>query len=168
MRRSSWLVLIAAFALLLLGGIFYFVRPTAPQPLNAQVAARLLEEAKEAFQHNDTNAVMALFTEDSQIMGLSTSLLRSRLEQTMHEIGNDHLQIRWNNVSAQAEGGRGMIACDIDVGQTIQQAEISYFKTHVTLLVRRIRTAHLFGLWHSEEWRIAEVQADPVIVPNQP
>src|SRR5262245_2010120 len=68
MRRSSWLILSAALALLAVIGLFYrHSFNTIAPPMTPEAAHDFLERGKAAMERRDTNAIIALFAPGARI-----------------------------------------------------------------------------------------------------
>ncbi len=159
MRRSSWIAIAVAIILALY--LVYIMVAPRKQPLRPlteiQVAA-LLNQGDEALHRKDLDGIFTLLAPHIKILGASQGRLRATLARDFQETGP--LIATWKNL--QFYGGRTSATATFTlmVGEDTPGMEAEYFNYPITITLKPVKIPTYFGLFHTTQWRITNVQTN--------
>jgi hypothetical protein len=162
MRRSSLRLLFVSAALLAvaLAGLLTSPESKAP-PMTTALAQSLLDRGKEALESRDTSAILSLFSPDARILGRTSSEMRPLIEQAMRELGKGApLTVKYSKLEVTSDDREAKISVSVDVRQHLPEADASYYRPRIHLVLRKERVPHLLGLTTREVWRIQHLASD--------
>jgi ketosteroid isomerase-like protein len=161
MRRSSIVALAVACLILALGVLMWSLTSVrAAPPLTPRLAGAMLERGKQSIERKDVDAIMALFTEDARILQRTPSQIRGILEQTMKELGDGSLTVTYSRLDVKPTHDGALVSVSLDVSQRFANADASYYRPRLRLVMRKERKSRFLGLLTVEEWRISQLDSD--------
>jgi hypothetical protein len=154
MRKSSWIVLGISVALVVCLGCAYLLTRSTPETLTKEQAAQIIKEMQEAVRHKNVNAIMAYVSPDpdTKVAGLDQEHMRRLLVGALHRMDDPRADVA--NLVFAGGTDDATISCDVAVHNDGPNQSIVDYIGHVTLQLKRVDVAHLFGLYHTKEWRI--------------
>src|SRR2546423_15665546 len=110
MRRSSWIAIIAAVAILgLLAVLLIASSDTQAPAMTPEVAKALIERGRKAMEAGDVNQVIALMAPNAKILERSPDEIRPLLEQAVKELGKGKLDIKCGTPGVETGPGLGLV-----------------------------------------------------------
>jgi hypothetical protein len=167
MQRSSLRLLILAVALITAAFVYSIaLQPQSAPPMTKKVVEDILERGKSALTHSDVDGIMSLFTHDARLFGRSPRQLRLTMDQAMRDLGGQSLSAKYSKLQVYPSGERAIASLELEVSQRLENADVSYFRPRLHLVLRKERVPAFLGLTTREEWRIDRLDAEtPLELP---
>ena len=158
MKRSSKIVLIVSALLLALMVFLYAQSQQQPVVMDQARIESMLDKMKQAVAHKNVRALMAFIDQssDTKVSNLSTDQLRRTLQIAFQQSGD--LEANYSKVQMHTSTSETIAEFDLNVVHQLPGASGQDYKGHITLHLQRLDTPHLFGLYHTKDWKI--VHAD--------
>jgi hypothetical protein len=156
MRKSSWIVLALCGVLVLCLGFAYMVSRQTPQPLTKETTEAMVQQMQEAVKHKNINTIMSFVSPDpdTKVAGLDQDHIRRMLASAFHMMQEPRADV--NNLNFIGGTDEATVDFDLSVHNDGPGQQVTDYKGHVTLQIRRVDVPHLMGLYHTREWRIVD------------
>jgi hypothetical protein len=131
--------------------------------MSAAEAARFIARGKAAVERGDTDAIMDMMSPQAQILGRNTEDMRKILGIALSQI-HGHLNVKTRNLHFKQSRSTAELTFDVDIDQDTSGVSATYFLDHhFTVKLERTISAHLLGLYRTEDWLIIELNSSPPI-----
>lgn len=161
MKRSSWIIL--SLCIVLAGSLItvYRLSQLSGGPLTDIQARAMIQTMQDAVAHKNVNTIMSYIAQDNDIkvVNLRQDQLRMLLARAFHNSQEMHADVN----DFKFTGGSGDDAnaeFDLSVQHDEAGLRAEVYKGHITLHLRRVEVAHLFGLYSTHEWRIVGAETN--------
>jgi ketosteroid isomerase-like protein len=154
MRKSSWIVLGICVVLLFCLGFGYLLTRTPPGDLNQQQAQAMIKDMQSAVRHKDVDGIMRYIAPDDEttVANLKRPRMRMVLAQAFRAMPSPQAQV--NNLMFASIGNEATVDFDLKVKSEGADFTSDIYQGHITLHLKRVPVPHLWGLYHTSEWRI--------------
>lgn len=165
MKRSSVVMLCAAFGIVAVVTSFYLPVAQANQPkFGEEEARKMMGELAKAFERESVGGVLSFCAGDARVAGRRLEETHRMLQRAFHYIRNGQVELR--NLRCSLKDDRATVWVDAAVfdrpeGETTGGEEL--YSQRMEFLVKRREHRHLGGLFTTYDWKIADVSA-----PNIP
>jgi hypothetical protein len=162
MRRSSWIALCGAGLMLALFAL-PIGQPVHSQPsqMSAEIAARLIRDAREALERGDAGGIVRLVSPSARLFGQTQNDLQDLLSPMLDQVVG-HFSVATRDLSIRQDGRFASISFVMDIGQSTDVMEAVYCpNVRVDLRLERVRTQGWLGLSSAYEWKIIEATSVP-------
>jgi len=159
MQKRSWILLGVCGLILFVLGIAYLNSQNASETLTQEQATHMLDTMKSAVEHKSVSTLMGFIapSSDTRIANLNPDQLRGLLARAFHQAGP--FQANFSNETFQSNGADATLDFDLAVTQKLDGGVGNDYRGHITLHYQRVAVPHLFGLFHSKEWRIVRAES---------
>ncbi|MCL5283700.1 MAG: hypothetical protein M1330_03180 [Armatimonadetes bacterium] len=159
MRQTSWIATAAALIL----ALYLVYLMTAPKrqtirPLTEMQVTAMLKQGDEALHRKDLNGIFNLLAPHVKILGVSQDRLRATLARDFQETGP--LIATWKNLQFYGGQTSATATFTLMVGEDIPGMEARYFNYPITIILKPVKIPTYFGLFHTTQWRITNVQTN--------
>jgi len=156
MRKTSWIVLGVCVVLVLCLGAAYILTRTTPDSLNKDRAALIITQMQNAVKHRDVNTIMSYVSSDpeTRIAGLEPDRMRRLLASALHRMESPRADVTGLAMTGGGDTDEATLSFDLTVHNDGPGQVVVDYTGHVTLELKRVDVPHLFGLYHTREWRI--------------
>jgi ketosteroid isomerase-like protein len=124
-------------------------------------AERFLRSGQALLAAGDTNGLLDLFTPDSRVLGSTPDKLRAAISAAMQELNGRRLTAEVRNITVKQENDSAFLTLDLDLNEKQKAAAIHYFTSHLNLTLKKVPASHWLGLYHTADWKISQLDADP-------
>ncbi len=160
MQRKSWILLLISFVLCSSLGFAFFLSRSSPEVLTKESANSMIEEMKKAVSHKSVGGIMAYIAPDPEveIAKMHPDNLALLISRAFHVSGK--LIADCNNLTFVGSGESPTTEFDLVVHHQEQSMTAEDYRGHIKLRWRRVNVPHIFGLYHTKEWRIFSAETD--------
>lgn len=161
MRTSSWWILLLALVLLLGLGVLHSQSGARPAPpMNDKTANALLKEIQQLIQHKDTTGLIQMLGDHSLVLGHRSGQLAVLIMRAFREAGPDPILFNWSDLHTSQSGKSAIITINIQVGQKNDDLRNKVQMGKFTVIWEKVTKSRFLGLFHAEEWKVAQVTSD--------
>jgi hypothetical protein len=135
-------------------GTYEISRGATVAALGRRQAELMLNDMRDAVRHKDVGRIMDHISSDpdTRIAGLRPDQLRLIIGRAFHS--SSDLKATYSNFAFAGDAGSATVEFDLDVTDNGPNMSADDYKGHITLRLKRADISHLFGLFHTREWRI--------------
>jgi hypothetical protein len=165
MAKQTKIIGFVMLFLLVAGGVVALVsRPSAP-PMTPALAKDLLAEAGNRLKSGDVGGLSDYVHEESSILGYDQGEWRTIFTKMCKQHSANPLDLEWSNVEASGVGNAATISADVRAIQRLPEADVTHFRTHVTIQLQKVSASGFLGMIHGNAWRVAGGNCNPPLPP---
>ena len=156
MKRSSWIALVVSLVLIGVVAYFYAAGRSSPETFSPDMAKSMISAMQDAVKRKSVNSIMKYVHEDADHLyaGMKPNQLRNLLARAFFD--SKTLRADCSNVSTHAGQTTTSVEFDLSLKNEDGNLAAEDYSGHINLKLQRVSVGHLFGLYHTNEWRIVE------------
>ena len=158
MKKSSWIAISVALLLLAaLGGLYSVTQKPAPG-FNQEHITSLLNSMKSAVERKDVRSIMGYMDEspETRVSRLNSDQTRLFLSRAFQQTG--HLNADYKNLQIHPSEMDPIAEFDLEVKHSLPEADGTDYSGHIIFHMKQVEIPHLFGLYHTKDWRISRAE----------
>ncbi|HLI47121.1 MAG TPA: hypothetical protein VKV18_00310 [Chthonomonas sp.] len=164
MQRSSWIALGLSVLLIAILAVSYFISQERPRQFDATQAQQILHDLQEAVRQKDVEGIMRYVAPNTRLIGdMDAQKARLLIARAFRVMQNPQPTISDVQFHDDNEGkGVGLEEPSVSFYLNLRDQGPDYtsdeYAGRITLYFRQVSIPHLFGLYHTAEWRIVHVE----------
>ncbi|CEK13973.1 hypothetical protein [Chthonomonas calidirosea] len=157
MQRSSWIALGLSVLLIAILTVSYFVSQARPKPFDATQAQQILHDLQVAVRQKDVEGIMQYVAPNARLIGdMDTQKARLLLARAFRTMQNPEPSV--SDVQFHADADEPSVSFDLNLRDQGPDYTSDEYEGRITLYFRQVTITHLFGLYHTVEWRIVHAE----------